>query len=256
MDKATKKNKEFYDTNWARFVDQKIYGPASHWHRSLVFNILKMIIYDSGIKHILDVGCGEGTIAYNLAKAFPQAQIKGVDFSNTGIKCGKMNYKLSNLEFALDNRNISLMIKKYDLITCFEVLEHVGKWETLLGKICKSSKKYVMISFPTGRMRPFEKNVGHARNFAKGQVEEQMKKFGFVPVTLYYAGFPFYSPIYRDLCNVVNMGNDGFSLGKYSAFKKMISFIIYITFRYFSTKRHFGDEFIGLFIRDIKKRHA
>ena len=242
--------KEFYDAQWDTWVDMKIYGPASRWLRTLIFDLIKIINKKKyEVNTVIDVGCGEGTNTFYIAKYFAKANIKGIDFSETAIKCAKLNYKLPNLEFIHDINSINLNLN-YDLLCCFEVLEHVEDWKILLKRMANSSQKLLLLSFPTGRMRKFESNVGHIRNFQKGEVENFLYKLNYKPIKIFYAGFPFYSPIYREFCNLTNAGNNSFTNGsKYGISQKLISSIIYFMFKTLSTKNKMGDQFCGLFVK-------
>lgn len=240
-------NKKIYDTTWEDWVDMKIYGPASRWLRSLIHAHLESIDTKT-IKTLLDVGSGEGTITYHLAKDLPHAQITGIDFSKTGIECSQKAYQLPNLTFIHDEESVHLK-NTYDLVTAYEVLEHVEDWKDLLGRMADASGKYLMLSFPTGRMRPFEVIVGHFRNFKKGEVEEFLRSKGFRAKSIFYAGFPFYNPLYREMCNLTNSAGNSFTLGKYGWRQKAVSAVFFFLFRYCSTRRKHGDQFCGLFER-------
>ena len=239
-------NKKIFNQSWKDWVEMKIHGPASRWLRSLVGDIIEPI--NKGIvKNVLDVGCGDGRVTFEIAKIFPSATIIGIDFSKAAILLAKRHYVLPNLNFKYDLRS-HLLSQQYDLITAFEILEHVDNWESLLRRMIKSSNRYLLISFPTGGMRPFEKNVGHFRNFKKGEVENFLTSEGFMPVDVYYAGFPFYSPIYRELCNLTNSANNSFTRSKkYGLSQKFVSSILFLAFRYLSSKHNYGDQFCGLF---------
>ena len=76
------------------------------------------------------------------------------------------------------------------------MLEHVECWHEFIDQLGASAIKHIALSFPVGRMRPFEKGVGHLRNFQKGEVESHLLQKGFSPVIIFYAGYPFYSPFY------------------------------------------------------------
>ena len=54
-------------------------------------------------------------------------------------------------------------------------------------------------------MREYEIDLGHYRNFKKGELESFMYSHGFRKVDVLYAGYPFWSPITRDLTNRRNM---------------------------------------------------
>ena len=247
MSDAENENKRIYDANWDQWSDLKEIGPASRWLRSLIHKHIKTIdTYE--INSILDVGCGQGCNTYYLAKWLSDAKVIGIDFSETAIKTANKLYDKPNLRFEVDVNSTNLA-SSFDLVTCFEVLEHVDDWQDLLRRIATSANKYVMLSFPVGRMRPFEVNVGHVRNFKIGEVEAFMSENGFEQAAIFYAGFPFYNPLYRELCNITNAANNSFTKGKYGLSQKIVSNIIYLSFRYGSTKSKLGDQFCGLFER-------
>lgn len=76
-----------------------------------------------------------------------------------------------------------------------------------------------------------------------------MRELSFEPLSLAYAGFPFYSPLYRDLCQLTNAGDAQFTKGNYGPLRRLLSAAIYFAFRYLSTSRRGGDQFVGLFVR-------
>lgn len=243
-------NKKIYDETWTDWVDMKIYGPASRWLRSLISRHLVTLNSrpDRPVKSVLDVGCGEGTITNFIAEKLPEARVTGIDFSQTGIACAKKAYARKNLEFIMDESSMH-MKNTYDLVTAFEVLEHIDDWQEFLERLSAASRRYLMLSFPTGRMRPFEVIVGHYRNYKKGEVEAFLAGRGFRPVKVFYAGFPFYNPLYREFCNLTNSGGNSFTTGKYDWRQKTAGWIVYFFFNFLSTRSRWGDQFCGLFER-------
>jgi SAM-dependent methyltransferase len=240
-------NKAIYDANWDRWTDQKVYGPASRWLSWLVSETLDAI-GQTVIKDVIDVGCGQGSMTAMIADRLSGARVVGIDLSETGIRAAQASYLRPNLSFVVDIDSSRLEHAMYDLATCFEVLEHVEDWESMLHRICGASRRYVLLSFPTGRMRPFERAVGHVRNFQRGQVEEFMQRNGFDGLEIRYAGFPFYSPLYRDFCNLMDAGNSTFASGRYGLAQKIVGNVFFAMFRYLSSSRT-GDQFCGLFER-------
>jgi SAM-dependent methyltransferase len=242
--------KELY-SEWPNWADMKKYGPSSRWLRYLINILISKFINTSQIESVLDLGCGIGNITSMLATIFSKARVKGIDISESGIDYAKKEYILPNLSFEHDEKSKNLE-KNYNLITCFEVLEHVEDWRSLLGRIADSSNKYLLISSPTGRMRSHESKIGHLRNFKKGEIEEFLNSYDYNLIKSYYAGFPFYSPIYRELCKITKGAHNVFAQGKYSIKQKIISDLLYFSFRFLSTKNYFGDQFCGLFIKKNK----
>lgn len=243
-------NQSLYDKNWGFWIDQKVYGPASRWLRYLIDDLLDAIPDPAKIGAILDLGCGEGTNTYFIARRFVWAKVRGIDFSKTGIACAQSRYRLPNLEFICDPDS-RILDGRYDLITCFEVLEHVEQWQELLARMITAAERYLMLSFPTGRMRAYEKNVGHVQNFQKQEMENYLLKLGFQPLRVFYSGFPFYSPFYRELCNFTNAANCSLTQGAFGTSQKIVSAILFILFRYFSTKKRSGDQFCGIFEKTV-----
>lgn len=240
-------NQIIYDESWGSWLDMKRYGPASRWLRGLIEDACHEI--DLPLRDILDVGCGEGTNTLMLAQLFPNAQVRGSDFSATGIAAAARHARRANLTFAHDPNDRALD-EPADMVCCFEVLEHVENWRAFLTRLAESSRSYLLLSFPTGRMRPFEVNVGHLRNFAKGEVERALVPLGFKAVRISYAGFPFYSPLYREFCQFTNAGEGRMTRGQYGFLRRSIAAFLYALFRYGSTRRTHGDQFVGLFVRE------
>lgn len=236
-----------YNSNWPEWLDMKRYGPASRWLRWLISLLLDQIKSPSEITTILDVGCGEGTNTELLARRFRHAKVFGTDISITGILCAQNYYQLPNLIFRHECA-LEYLDSFYDMVTCFEVLEHIPHWQDFLTKLTLVTKKYLMLSFPTGRMRKFEENMGHLRNFKKYEVENFLLPLGFRAVRTFYAGFPFFSPLYRELCNLFHIGHASFSRGKYGWSQLVCSQIFFQLFCRFSTKERLGDQFCGLFV--------
>jgi len=236
---------DFYNGRWSTRTDMKKFGPTSRWLRTLIRHCFYQI-EQGKIHSILDVGCGEGSNTFEIAKLFPMARVIGYDISGTAIAKARAIWQEPNLNFSCV-ANGELLKEMYDCITCFEVLEHLENWQSFLKNIIKQSSQYVCVSFPTGRMRDFETNVGHKRNFSRGEVEIFMKRNGFEPVEILYAGFPFYSPLYRNLCDFLNVANNPITSGDYGFFRKNVSQILFFLFSHCSTKRKFGDQFCGIF---------
>lgn len=236
---------EFFTEN---SVDYLKHSAGSRWFRDLLFKLLKNI-KPSEVKTVADVGCGIGHKTAELKDYFKKADVTGFDFSGPAISIGKKAYAKKGLTFShqdITQRNYN---KKYDLIAAFDVLEHIDDWKSMTKKLINVNNKYLLLSFPVGRMRPYEKHIGHFRNFQRGQMEAFLADQGYITVSTYYAGFPFYSPIMRDLTNRFFKNYSEVSVAKMGFISRRIHDIWYILFRYLSLKHH-GDVFIGLFKKE------
>ena len=90
-------------------------------------------------KNVLDIGCGGGLISESLAKK--KAKVTGIDGNICSIKQAKEHAKISSLKIKYINQSIDSFFnknkKKFDLILCLEVLEHVNDVKKTLDKITK-----------------------------------------------------------------------------------------------------------------------
>lgn len=244
----TSDNLQLFDQTWDAWTDMKEFGPASRWLRTMVRDILTRNVPPDAIANVLDFGCGEGRLSLELARLFPKAEVLGTDFSKTGIEAARRSFPQANLRFECDQASACLATA-YDLVTTFEVLEHIEDWKPVAAGLAKAARKYLLVSVPTGRMRPFETAMGHYRNFRKGEIDAFFTASGFKVKERFQAGFPFYSPFYRELCNAFKIGTGPIGKGTYSARTKFVCDVIYFLFNSLSTRRVLGDQLCILFER-------
>lgn len=239
-------NKEHYDNYWNDcFVNYLSSSSGSRWCAYLINEILKEIP-KSSIKSVADIGCGVGMKTAQMANYFDKAKVNGYDLSESGIKTAQRHHKQKNIHFTTEDITKAANIKKFDLITAFDVLEHIEDWQKLVKKLIKSNNKYIIFCAPVGRMRPYEFNIGHYRNFRINEIEIFMESQGYRTIKTFYAGFPFYSPIIRNLTNKFHKNYYDNLQTNMSFISKRIHDVWYFLFRYCSLK-HVGDNFIGLF---------
>lgn len=248
-------NQEFYGEHFNEDTVEYLKKSAgARW-----FNDLLVMTLDhadkASIKTVADVGCGVGHKTLTIKRQIPKASVTGFDFSESAIEAGKKAYGPEGVKYSCEDITKKNYKKRYDMISAFDVLEHIDKWEDTVDKLIAINDRYLLFSFPVGRMRPYEKNIGHFRNFKQGQMEEFLESRGYRTVHTFYAGFPFFSPILRDLTQLFSKNYSETISSKMSPVGVLIHKIWYILFRYLSLK-HKGDVFIGLFEKvDESKKH-
>lgn len=118
---------EFYNTFTYPFTTVK------QNHRMNGESIFLFLDYESDAdgftnKEFLDAGCGTGQRVIEMAKAFPNANFKGIDFSNNSIEIAR-NQAVSeltrNIHFEFADINKYQSDRKYDFITAIGVLHHL-----------------------------------------------------------------------------------------------------------------------------------
>ena len=89
---------------------------------------------------VLDVGCGGGILCEPLARL--GAEVTGIDENQKAILVAKNHAKNMNLKINYIQGSITdiKFPKKFDVITCMEVLEHVESIDLLIKKIKESIK--------------------------------------------------------------------------------------------------------------------
>ena len=81
---------------------------------------------------ILDVGCGGGILCEPLSRL--GAKVTGIDTNEKAIKVAKEHARIKNLKINYINTELSKVKKSsFDIITCMEVLEHVGNVNQIIS---------------------------------------------------------------------------------------------------------------------------
>lgn len=91
---------------------------------------------DPGSK-ILDIGCGNGFVASQIAKK--AGHVTGIDTESANISIAKKNHAQENIEFILGDATIYPFTNRYDAIILSNVLEHIGSRIPFLRDIQKIS---------------------------------------------------------------------------------------------------------------------
>jgi SAM-dependent methyltransferase len=127
--------------------------------------------------------------------------------------------------------------QKFDMIICSDVLEHVDDDVSAIKNIYHAANKFALVASVQGRIRDFEKFIGHVRSYGYGELKEKLEAAGFRTVSVVEWGFPLYSPIYRDLLDFRTV--EKVSHGQYGLLKKILCHILYILF--FLNRHDKGD---------------
>lgn len=223
---------------------------GARWFDYLLKETLKHVD-PKEIKSVADIGCGVGNKTKFLAEYFPKAKVTGFDFSKEGIEAASKTHRRKNLSYSTADVTKLGSKSSFDLITAFDLLEHIEDWKKLTTDLIQKNNKYILVSSPVGRMRPYEVHIGHVRNFKKREIETFMEKHGYTTKKTFYAGFPFYSPILRNLTDKFYKNYAGLPEKQMTKKDEFLHSIWYVLFRYFSLKNR-GDIFVGLFVNEKK----
>ncbi len=123
----------YYDNAIKKNILQKF------WHRRR-FMQAKKYLKTIEARQILDVGCNSGTFTKQIYNVFPESKIYGIDISRKAISYAKRKYKKINFSVARAEK-LPFRNNSFDLVTCFEVLEHVDEPAKIINEISRVLRK-------------------------------------------------------------------------------------------------------------------
>lgn len=222
-----------YDTAWdSKWDDMKKYGPMSRHVRRIIMKLARDLRFSS----VMDVGCGQGSLLMELMKEFPHIEPHGTDISSAAVELARR--KVPGGEFHVLDLVNEHVDRKYDLVICSEVVEHIEDDVSAMRNLHAMTGGHLIISTVQGRMRRFEAGaVGHVRNYAKGELADKLAQVGFEVVRVVEFGFPFYSPLYRDFLDLTDSKG---TTGEFGPARKLVATALYWLFHLNMTTR--GDE--------------
>lgn len=182
---------DYYHTSIQKNLLQKF------WHMQRFITITKLLNNITATQ-ILDVGCHGGLLTAEIAKKYPEAKIFGIDLSERAIKYAQKKYPAIRFLVARGEK-ISFPTSHFDLVTCFEVLEHVPKPSVILKEIKRvlKARGNVLLLVPNenilfkiiwffwsrfGRGRVWQ--CAHVQQFDEESLSKLLKKNGFKIMTI------------------------------------------------------------------------
>ncbi len=229
-------NSAFYDTLWERqWDDMNQFGPFHRHIRRIILELIEGLQFGS----VLDVGCGRGSLLEEIGQRFDGVHLNGVDLSNSAVSLARRILPAGN--FHRVNVAEQPLEDIFDLVLCSEVLEHIDDDVAALRNIRSMTGRYLVVSTIQGKMRSFEKHVGHVRNYRRGELVNKINSTGFRVQKVIEWGFPFYSPLYRDFLDLLD--GQG-TTGKFGLSKRIIATGLYSLFHLNSSSK--GDEIFVL----------
>lgn len=229
-----------YDKGWeTQWDDMKRYGPYSRHVRRWLYRLIAPLSFSS----VLDAGCGQGELLVEMRDRYPRLErVGGVDFSATSIEMTQRRMGGSG-EFAVLDLQREHLDSQYDLVVCTDVLEHIPDDAAALRHLFAMTGHYLLVGTVQGTHLPAweAREVGHVRNYARGELRQKMEAAGFQIDRLVEWGFPFYSPLYRWLLTLTQGQGTG---GVYTWRQRFLAELIYQGFRLNSARR--GDLILVL----------
>lgn len=119
--------------------------------RSLYFCQVIKGLKNKPFADILDAGCGAGEYSLYLAETFPKALVEGCDVDlDNNLESISEKFEINNLKFYQKDLHSLEDKKKWDLINCIDVLEHIASNKIILEKFYQALKEdgYLIVHIP------------------------------------------------------------------------------------------------------------
>lgn len=140
-------------------------------------------------KSVLDFACGSGYGSLMLKKEGRATEVDGADVSRELIDYAKDNFATEGVSFFVDDLAEHHFKKKYDVVTCFETIEHIEDYRKALKNIFDllNPDGLLIISTPnrlitSPNLGPNQKpsNPFHVREFTVPEFRQELKNCGFI----------------------------------------------------------------------------
>lgn len=162
------------------------YGKGIHTkHRHINYHQFFISNLNRG-DHVLDIGCGNGFMSYDMVTSVEDVEVVGVDLNEANIIYANENYQHRNLKFIKGNVLNELPNKNFNVITLSNVLEHFEQRTEFLKRIVLKFKPRCLIIrvpfFERDWRVPLKKEVGVDYRLDPTHFIEYTKKEFFIEI--------------------------------------------------------------------------
>lgn len=112
--------------------------------------------------NLLDVGCGDGKLIYELYNKMPPKTFVGIDISEKAILFGKAMTPKAEFVFG-SIMDEELKIGQFDIVTLIETLEHIplNEIKNFVSALHKHTKNYLIVTVPSKNQPLAPKHFQH-----------------------------------------------------------------------------------------------
>lgn len=113
-----------YNNVYTSVFKNKAYSKEHHTQYDMVINRLSVIYNKNSVFHLIDIGSGRGHLIKMIKQNFPNCIITSVDLSKFH---SEIIYEFITCDLSVESDRKKLLEKKYDVVTCTDVLEHLNE---------------------------------------------------------------------------------------------------------------------------------
>jgi 2-polyprenyl-3-methyl-5-hydroxy-6-metoxy-1,4-benzoquinol methylase len=188
-----------WDAHWSNYGDTSgELNPANRMRERIILDLLGKVPAGSTI---VDIGSGQGDLAFLLAEQHPGVRVLGVEYSSEGVARARRRATETGSGVSFLERNLLEEVTDADrsvgaqYAVCSEVLEHVDEPAVLLQNAAGflASGCRLVITVPGGPRSAFDRHIGHRRHFTPALLANVIRDAGLEVVKTERAGFPFFN---------------------------------------------------------------
>ena len=126
-------------------------------------------------KKVLDIGCGVGYGSRFLSENGAE-QVVAFDIAEAAIEHAREYYSNDNISYSVKSAEDFSFDEKFDVVTCFELIEHVHLQDAVLQNIRKVLKDDGLLLMSTPRALEHKRVHYHTKEFSFVEYEAFLKK--------------------------------------------------------------------------------
>jgi hypothetical protein len=177
----------------ADWDDAHRYTPAPRHRRRLVLDLLRGLDFAD----CLDAGCAQRFLLEGVVERYRVSGF-GCDVSDAVIEANRRARPDCEFEVLDLTRETWPGGRRFDLVVCSEVLEHIPEWQAAAANLVRMARKHLVITVPSGPIRLMDRMVGHHQHFQGPELAAVLEANGCTVRRVFRWGFPFHS-LYKTL---------------------------------------------------------
>lgn len=117
-----------------------VHGKGEHPKHRLTDYHQFFVTHITDGERVLDVGCGYGAVARSVARAYPNAQVTGLDYDKGRLSQARASDNPPNLSFVESDATKSVPRGPWDAVILSNVLEHIADRIGFLSALIATTK--------------------------------------------------------------------------------------------------------------------
>jgi 2-polyprenyl-3-methyl-5-hydroxy-6-metoxy-1,4-benzoquinol methylase len=184
-----------WEEHWSAYEEATKKNPAQRYRRKLLFRALSA---GAAQKRVIDLGCGQGDFLREAARELPDAELVGIDLSETGLAIARKkspDVRFFRSDFSQAEALPAELQGWATHVVCSEILEHLDEPRDLLRAVKRllAPEGLLVITVPSGPRSAFDVHIGHRRHYSPTALARLVEQAGYATCTLTGAGFPFFN---------------------------------------------------------------